>query len=147
MESQDMRVKYQAISARVRAKYITSVGLVFLSMVALRAAAYADTMTSSGDQSSTRPAATAVATVNGSGASDAATAKSETSGSETPATVSLASAPPNPSPTAPSIARGMLTFGGDLYMGGTNLTGVTARNNDGVWAGYNAAYPSNLAIN
>jgi hypothetical protein len=40
-----------------------------------------------------------------------------------------------------------LSFGGDIYYGGTNATGIRARNNDGVWAGFGPAYPSNVSLN
>ena len=40
-----------------------------------------------------------------------------------------------------------LTFNGEMFFGITNVTGLRARNNDGVWGGYAGAYPSNLSLN
>ena len=52
-----------------------------------------------------------------------------------------------PAEVKPHGIRNPLTFGGDLYFGGTNATGVRARNNDGIWAGYGSALPSLLSVN
>ncbi len=60
---------------------------------------------------------------------------------------------PTPEGSKPADAKAAPPFrpsfaiGGDLYMGGSNVTGVSARNNDGIWAGYGPAFPSNLSLN
>lgn len=60
--------------------------------------------------------------------------------------------PPVPAPQteekhpAPPL-HGILKFGADFYYGGTNASGIRARNNDGLWAGFGPAFPSNLSLN
>jgi len=56
--------------------------------------------------------------------------------------------PPAAASKASSALRSVLSLGGDIYFGGTNATGIRARNNDGMWAaGAGTAYPSNISIN
>ena len=48
---------------------------------------------------------------------------------------------------APVVPKTGLHFGADVYLGMTNASGIRARSNDGQWAGYGSALPSNLSLN
>src|SRR5262245_25354237 len=59
---------------------------------------------------------------------------------------------PNPSEPATKVPEATtanlgVKLGLELYFGLTNLTGADARNTDGIWAGAQTFYPSNVSLN
>jgi hypothetical protein len=124
----------------------TAALLIGLCAITLRAAT-ADDARSPGVDAETHPGAEAGAKLERSGSGPVGTVAATLKEAGVSDIPPRQSAPVVPADRPGSAGRPRLTFGADLYLGASNVSGVPARSNDGVWAGSGTAYPSVVSLN